>query len=70
MPCFAACTAQAYLGPRELLSRIFVGYFYDWLEGDGEVRPRNARTGYDKPCRKMNTRSFERFHPRRGRGTW
>ena len=38
----------------------FVGYFYDWLEGDGEVRPR-TRDKLRQACAKLNLLSFERF---------
>jgi processive 1,2-diacylglycerol beta-glucosyltransferase len=38
----------------------FVGYFYDWLEGDGEVRPR-TRDRLRQAVQKLNLRAFERF---------
>src|SRR5262249_49451589 len=38
----------------------FVGYFYDWLEGDGDVRPR-TRDRLRQAVQKLNTRSFERL---------
>ena len=46
---FRRVYGQAYL---DLVNNFphFVGYFYDWLEGDGDTRPASA-TSCGKPCK-------------------
>lgn len=56
---FRRVYAKAYL---DLVNNFphFVGYFYDWLEGDGEIRPR-TRDKLRQAAQKLNLLSFERF---------
>lgn len=56
---FRRVYAKAYL---DLVNNFphFVGYFYDWLEGDGEVRPR-TRDKLRQAAQKLNLLPFERF---------
>ena len=56
---FRRVYAKAYL---DLVNNFphFVGYFYDWLEGDGEVRPR-TRDKLREAAQELNLLAFERF---------
>jgi processive 1,2-diacylglycerol beta-glucosyltransferase len=56
---FRRVYAKAYL---DLVNNFphFVGYFYDWMEGDGEVRPR-TRDKLRQAAQKLNLLPFERF---------
>jgi processive 1,2-diacylglycerol beta-glucosyltransferase len=58
-PVFRRVYSKAYL---DLVNNFphFVGYFYDWLEGDGELRPR-TRDKLRQAVQKLNLLSFERF---------
>ena len=56
---FRRVYGQAYLDLVNYFPH-FVGYFYDWLEGDGDIRPRK-RDRLRQMGQKLNLRSFVRF---------
>ncbi len=56
---FRRVYGQAYLDLVNYFPH-FVGYFYDWLEGDGDTRLRN-RDRLRMTVQKLNLRAFERF---------
>ncbi|MBI2825306.1 MAG: glycosyltransferase [Planctomycetia bacterium] len=56
---FRRVYSQAYLDLVNYFPH-FVGYFYDWLEGDGELRKRK-RDRLRQAVQKLNLRAFERF---------
>jgi len=56
---FRRVYSQAYLDLVNYFPH-FVGYFYDWLEGDGDTRLRK-RDRLRMAVQKLNLRTFERF---------